>query len=209
MNFNSNIALSSFIEIEIPGRPNPEPGKSYMKQTKSVAVFCGSKNGHNPLFAQHTAELGKYIGMHGLNLIYGGGSTGLMGQIADSALAAGANVMGFIPEMLTERERHHKNLTRLAIVPDMHTRKKMMYESCDAAIILPGGFGTLDELFEMLTWNQLKIHDKKIYVLNSGGFYHYLILHLQQLTKEGFLYDQLEERIIFCDTPGEVFYRLP
>jgi uncharacterized protein (TIGR00730 family) len=174
-------------------------------QIKSVAVFCGSKNGNNPLFAQHTAELGKYIGQLGLQLIYGGGSTGLMGQIADSALAAGAGVIGFIPEMLTERERHHKNLTRLAIVPDMHTRKKMMYESCDAAIILPGGFGTLDELFEMLTWNQLKIHDKKIYVLNSGGFYHYLLLHLQHLAKEGFLYDQLEERLIFCDTPEEVF----
>jgi uncharacterized protein (TIGR00730 family) len=181
---------------------------SCMKQIKSIAVFCGSKNGNNPLFVQHTAELGKYIGLLGLKLIYGGGSTGLMGQIADAALAAGADVMGFIPEMLTERERQHKNLTRLTIVPDMHARKKLMYESCDAAIILPGGFGTLDELFEMLTWNQLKIHDKKIYVLNSGGFYGYLLLHLQHLAKEGFLYDQLEERIIFCDTPGEIFQRL-
>jgi len=177
-------------------------------QIKSVAVFCGSKNGNNPLYAQHTAELGKYIGRLGLKLIYGGGSTGLMGLIADSALAAGASVMGFIPELLKEIERQHKNLTELAVVSDMHTRKKMMYNHADAAVILPGGFGTLDELFEMLTWNQLKIHDKKIYVLNSGGFYDHLLLHLQHMAKEGFLYDQLEERITFCDTPEEVFNQL-
>jgi len=90
----------------------------------------------------------------------------------------------------------------------MHTRKKRMYDSCDAAIILPGGFGTLDEFFEMLTWNQLKIHNKKIYVLNSGGFYSYLLLHLRQLEKESFLYDSLDDRIIVCDTPLEVFNRL-
>jgi len=177
-------------------------------QIKSVAVFCGSKNGNNPLYTKHTAELGKYIGRLGLKLIYGGGSTGLMGLIADSALAAGASVMGIIPELLREIERHHKNLTELAVVSDMHTRKKMMYGHADAAIILPGGFGTLDELFEMLTWNQLKIHDKKIYVLNSGGFYDHLLLHLQHLAKEGFLYDQLEERITFCDTPEELFNQL-
>src|SRR5580658_5836486 len=162
-------------------------------QIRSVAVFCGYKNGNNPLFAQHAAQLANYIGALKLKLIYGGGSKGLMGLMADTALAAGVEVEGIIPEILTTWEHHHKNLTRLAIVPDMHTRKKMMYESCDAAIILPGGFGTLDELFEMVTWNQLKIHDKKIYVLNSGGFYHYLLLHLQHLAKEGFLYDQLEE----------------
>jgi uncharacterized protein (TIGR00730 family) len=177
-------------------------------QIQSVAVFCGSKNGNNPLFARHAVELGKYIGLLKLKLIYGGGSTGLMGLIADTALAEGVDVMGIIPELLTEWEHHHKGLSQLAIVADMHTRKKMMYERCDAAIILPGGFGTLDEFFEMLTWNQLKIHNKKIYLLNSGGFYNHLLAHLRQLEKEGLLYDRLEDRINVCETPVEVFNRL-
>jgi hypothetical protein len=177
-------------------------------EIRSVAVFCGSKNGNNPIFARHAVELGKYIGLLKLKLIYGGGSTGLMGLIADTALTEGVDVLGVIPELLIGWEHHHKGLTQLAIVPDMHTRKKRMYDSCDAAIILPGGFGTLDEFFEMLTWNQLKIHNKKIYVLNSGGFYSYLLLHLRQLEKESFLYDSLDDRIIVCDTPLEVFNRL-
>jgi uncharacterized protein (TIGR00730 family) len=177
-------------------------------QIRSVAVFCGSKNGNNPLFARHAVELGKYIGLLKLKLVYGGGSTGLMGLIAATALAEGVDVMGIIPELLTEWEHHHKGLSQLAIVADMHTRKKMMYERCDAAIILPGGFGTLDEFFEMLTWNQLKIHNKKIYLLNSGGFYNHLLAHLRQLEKEGLLYDRLEDRINVCETPVEVFNRL-
>jgi uncharacterized protein (TIGR00730 family) len=177
-------------------------------QIRSVAVFCGSKNGNDPLFARHTTELAKYIGILKLKLIYGGGGKGLMGLMADTALAEGVDVTGIIPEFLTQWEHHHKGLTQLAIVPDMHTRKKMMYERCDAAIILPGGFGTLDEFFELLTWNQLKIHSKKIYILNSAGFYDHLLRHLNQLEKEGFLYDRVEDRIIVCNTPVEIFNRL-
>ena len=175
---------------------------------RSVAVFCGSKEGNDPIFVRHTAELGKLIALLKLKLIYGGGSTGLMGLIADAVLAEGGAVMGIIPELLIAWEHQHKGLTELAIVPDMHTRKKMMYERSDAAVILPGGFGTLDEFFEMLTWNQLKIHSKKIYILNSGGFYNHLINHLRQLEKEGFLYDSLEDRIIVCENPIEVFNRI-
>jgi len=170
----------------------------------SVAVFCGSKFGNNPLFAQHTAELGKLIGSLNLKLVYGGGSTGLMGLVADTALASGATVTGIIPELLKEWERHHKGISELHIVADMHVRKKMMYEQADAAIILPGGFGTLDELFEMLTWNQLKIHNKKIFILNSDGFYDFLLQHLRNLEKEGFLYDPVDERITFCASPADL-----
>jgi uncharacterized protein (TIGR00730 family) len=177
-------------------------------QLQSVAVFCGSKTGNNPLFARHTTELGKYIGLLKLKLIYGGGSTGLMGLVADTVLAEGGTVIGIIPELLKEWEHHHKGISELHIVPDMHIRKRMMYERSDAAIILPGGFGTLDELFEMVTWNQLKIHNKKIYVLNSGGFYNHLLLHLRHLEKEGFLYDPIDERISFCDSPVEILNRL-
>jgi uncharacterized protein (TIGR00730 family) len=176
--------------------------------SQAVAVFCGSRMGNNPVFAKHAAELGRLIAALKLKLIYGGGSTGLMGLVADAVLAGEGQVMGVIPEILIAWEHQHKGLTELAIVPDMHTRKKMMYDRCDAAVILPGGFGTLDEWFEMLTWNQLKIHSKKIYVLNSGGFYNHLLHHLRQLEKEDFLYDSLEERMVFCETPVEVFNKL-
>ncbi len=175
---------------------------------RSVAVFCGSRMGNNPIFAKHATELGKLISTLKLKLIYGGGSTGLMGLVADAVLAGSGEVMGIIPELLISWEHQHKGLTELAIVPDMHTRKKMMYDRCDAAVILPGGFGTLDEFFEMLTWNQLKIHSKKIFVLNSGGFYNHLHNHLRQMEKEDFLYEVLEQRMIFCETPVEVFNRL-
>jgi hypothetical protein len=175
---------------------------------ESVVVFCGSKPGQNPLFIQHAAELGKLIALLNLRLVYGGGNKGLMAAIANSVLQHGGTVMGVIPKILTEWEHQHEGLTELIVVPDMHTRKKMMYEMCDAGIILPGGFGTLDEMFEMLTWNTLKIHDKKLYVLNSDGFYNHLKLHLMHLQKEGFLYEGLEERLLFCDTPVEIFNKI-
>ncbi len=175
---------------------------------ESVAVFCGSKNGNNPLYLEHASELGKYLAMLNLKLVYGGGKKGLMGAVADAVLAHGGTVMGVIPKVLTEWEHQHLGLTELAIVPDMHSRKKMMYDMSDAAVILPGGFGTLDELFEMVTWNQLKIHDKKIYILNSAGFYSHLINHLRHLEKENFLYEPVEERIILCNSPQEVFNKI-
>ena len=175
---------------------------------ESVAVFCGSKNGNNPLFTQHAVELGKHLAMLRLKLIYGGGKKGLMGTLADAVLQNGGAVMGVIPKVLIEWEHQHEGLTELAVVPDMHSRKKMMYDMSDAAIILPGGMGTLDELFEMMTWNQLKIHDKKIYVLNSAGFFTHLINHLRHLEKEDFLYEPLEERIILCNTPVELFNKI-
>jgi uncharacterized protein (TIGR00730 family) len=180
---------------------------AFMK-IESVVVFCGSKPGLNPLYMQHAAELGKLIALLDIKLVYGGGKVGLMGAIADAVMANQGRAMGVIPKILTEWEHQHEGLTELAIVPDMHTRKKMMYDMCDAAIVMPGGFGTLDEFFEMLTWNQLKIHDKKIYVLNSAGFYNNLIHHLRQLEREGFLYEKIEERIMLCDSPVEIFNKI-
>ncbi len=175
---------------------------------ESVAVFCASKIGNNPIYIQHAAEIGKLVAALNLKLIYGGGNVGLMGALANSALQNNGKIIGVIPKVLIDWEHQHEGLTELVVVPDMHTRKKMMYDLSDAAIILPGGFGTLDELFEMLTWNQLKIHNKKIYLLNSSGFYKHLIAHLQLLEKEGLLYDRLEERIIVCQTPIELFNKL-
>jgi len=138
---------------------------------QAVAVFCGSRTGKNLLYSKHAGELGKLMAVLGLKLVYGGGKQGLMGIVAESVLANKGKVLGVIPKVLLEWEQQHERLTEIAIVPDMHSRKKMMYDMSDAAIILPGGFGTLDEFFEMVTWNQLKIHDKKIFILNSGGFY--------------------------------------
>jgi uncharacterized protein (TIGR00730 family) len=175
---------------------------------KAVAVFCGSNMGKNPLFEQHAKELGKLIAMLQLKLIYGGGKKGLMGTIANAVLHNGGQVTGVIPKILIEWEAQHEGLSELAIVADMHARKKLLFDMCDVAVVLPGGFGTMDELFEMLTWNQLKIHDKKIYILNSGGYYNHLLQFLKATEKEGFLYDAIEERITFCNTPVEIFNKI-
>ena len=175
---------------------------------ESVAVFCGSHSGKNPVFAQHVKELGKLLAMLKVKLVYGGGQKGLMGILADSVLKHEGQIMGIIPELLIESELQHKGLSELAVVPDMHTRKKMIYDRCDAVIVLPGGFGTMDELFEILTWNQLKIHSKKIYILNSDGFYNYLHKHLTLMAGEGFLHQELNEAIYFCSTPIELFNKI-
>jgi uncharacterized protein (TIGR00730 family) len=175
---------------------------------ESVAVFCGSHSGKNPVFAQHVKELGKLLAMLKVKLVYGGGQKGLMGILADSVLEHEGQIMGIIPELLIEWEAQHKGLSELAVVPDMHSRKKMIYDRCDAVIVLPGGYGTMDELFEILTWNQLKIHNKKIYVLNSDGFYNHLHKHLQLMAKEGFLQNELQDAIYFCATPIELFNKI-
>ena len=146
---------------------------------------------------------------YSINLVYGGGSVGLMGCIADEVMKGEGKVIGVIPQVLVDWERQHRGITQLIVVPDMHVRKKQMYESCDAAIILPGGFGTMDELFEMLTWNQLSIHDKRIFILNSAGYYDHLMAHIYHMKREGFLYEQVADRIQLIDHPDkmEAFFR--
>ncbi|MBC7722182.1 MAG: TIGR00730 family Rossman fold protein [Pedobacter sp.] len=171
----------------------------------SLAVFCGSRSGANPLYIKHTAVLGKMMAARNIRLVYGGGSVGLMGAIADNVMENGGEVVGIIPELLLQWEQDHKGITELKVVPDMHIRKKMMYDLCDAAVVLPGGNGTLDELFEMLTWNTLKIHSKKIFLLNSAGYYNYLIAHINHMQQEGFLYENWQERLIVCDNPEAIF----
>lgn len=169
---------------------------------QSLAVFCGSKNGNNPLFAKQASELGKLMAENNVTLVYGGGSAGIMGTIADSVMENGGKVTGIIPKLLLEWEVQHRGITELIICDDMHVRKRKLYSLCDAALILPGGFGTLDELFEIVTWNQLTIHDKHIYILNSGGFYDHLIQHIDKMKEEGFLYDEAIKRITVIDDPS-------
>jgi uncharacterized protein (TIGR00730 family) len=171
---------------------------------QSLAVFCGSKNGNNPLFAQHAVQLGKLMAKHNVKLIYGGGSAGIMGIIADAVMGNGGSVTGIIPKILLEWEVQHRGITELIIADDMHVRKRTIYSLSDAALILPGGFGTLDELFEIVTWNQLTIHDKQIYILNSGGFYNHLIKHIDVMKEEKFLYEEALKRITVIDDPAEL-----
>ena len=174
-------------------------------QYKSLAVFCGSKPGNNSLFAQHATELGSLMGTNGITLIYGGGSKGLMGAVADAVMESGGKVMGIIPELLIGWEHQHTGITDLQVVGDMHSRKKIMYDRCDAAIVLPGGYGTLDEMFEMLTWNTLNIHNKKIILLNTAGFYDHLLGHIRQLQQHGFLYEDWNSRVSVFNYPQAIF----
>jgi uncharacterized protein (TIGR00730 family) len=160
----------------------------------SLAVFCGSKNGNNPLYTDHTIQLGKLLADNNITLIYGGGNVGIMGKIADEVMTNGGKVIGVIPQVLVEWERQHTGISELFIVDDMHIRKKKMYDLCD----------TLDELFEMVTWNQLSIHDKLIFILNSGGFYDHLIAHIGKMQEENFLYEAARKRIIVISTPAEI-----
>ena len=171
---------------------------------QSIAVFCGSKNGVNKIYLQHAIELGRIMASHNITLVYGGGSVGIMGTIADEVLLNGGKVIGVIPQVLVDWEREHKSLSELLVVDNMHTRKKKMYDLCDAAVILAGGFGTLDEMFEMVTWNQLSIHDKRIYIINSDGFYNHLIGHINQMQQEEFLYEAARERLTIVNEPSEL-----
>ena len=171
---------------------------------KSIAVFCGSKSGNNPLFVEHAKQLGYTLAEKNITLIYGGGNKGIMGEIASAALEKNGKVIGIIPKILTEWEHQHQGISELHEVADMHIRKRMLYEKCDAAIILPGGYGTMDEMFEILTWNQLNIHDKKIIIMNSGGFYDHLILHLQAMESENFLYNKIVDKLTIISEPAEL-----
>ena len=171
---------------------------------QAIAVFCGSKAGNNPLFEEHTRALGHLLAQQNITVIYGGGNKGLMAAVANAALQKNGRVIGIIPKILTEWEHQHDGLTELTVVENMHTRKQMLYDKCDAAIILPGGYGTMDEVFEMLTWNQLNIHNKKIFFLNSGGFYTHLIAHIKMMHDENFLYDHPDTKMTVLNEPEEL-----
>ena len=170
---------------------------------KNIAVFCGSKSGNNPEFVLQTIALGQLMAQEKITLVYGGGNKGLMGAVADAVMQGNGNVIGVIPEVLLEWEHQHKGITDLRVVADMHVRKKLLYELCDAAIILPGGNGTLDELFEMLTWNTLKIHNKKIVLLNCNGYYDHLVAHIDTMFQQGFLYEDWKDRLMVASTAAD------
>ena len=164
----------------------------------SVTIFCGSQEGKNSLYKQEAEALAKAMAENGIQLIYGGGNSGLMGVIANTMLQHKGNVTGIMPRLLIEREKVHTQLTTLHEAEDMHARKKLLYSLAEAAIILPGGIGTLDEMFEIVTWNNLAIHDKKIILLNTAGFYDFLLQHLEKMQEEGFLYHDWRSMVTVC-----------
>ncbi len=153
-----------------------------------IAVFCGANAGTDPLMRSAAEGVGKAIALRGMGVVYGGGHVGLMGAVADAALVAGGEVIGVIPGFMVEKELAHQGLTELLVVRDMHERKMRMHERSDAVIALPGGFGTMDELFELLTWRQLGLHAKPMGLLNVNGFYTPLLEQIARMERDGFLH---------------------
>ncbi|WP_422403743.1 TIGR00730 family Rossman fold protein [Pseudomonas sp. GZD-209] len=171
---------------------------------RSVCVFCGASIGANPAYREAAIALGQAIARRGLTLVYGGGAVGLMGTVADAALAAGGEVVGIIPESLMNAEIGHKGLTRLEVVDGMHARKARMAELSDAFIALPGGLGTLEELFEVWTWGQLGYHAKPLGLLDVNGFYEKLGGFLDQIVEEGFVRPQHRAMLQLAQQPDEL-----
>ncbi len=153
----------------------------------AVAVFCGSSPGNNPVYAEAAAELGTAIAARGLTLVYGGGNVGLMGIVAEAALAAGGRVHGVITEALLGAEVGHRGITELEVVATMHERKARMADLADGFVALPGGYGTYEELFEVLTWTQLGIHHKPVVVVNVAGFWDPLLAQANHAMAAGFM----------------------
>jgi uncharacterized protein (TIGR00730 family) len=169
----------------------------------SVCVYCGSANRVDATFKNIAHEVGTAIASQKKRLVYGGGRVGLMGIVADSALNAGGEVIGVIPQHIQAREIQHTGLTELHVVDDMHTRKRMMVERSDAFVILPGGFGTLDETFEILTWKQLQLHSKPIVIFNAYGYWDKLISLVEGMVGCGFAQpSNLELFTVVRDIPG-------
>ena len=157
----------------------------------SLCVYCGSRPGSDPMFAGVATEVGRWIGKHGGQLVYGGGNNGLMGVLADATLAAGGRVVGVIPHSMVEREWAKRDCTELHVVDNMHQRKGMMAERADAFLALPGGIGTFEEFFEAWTWRQLGFHAKPIGLLDAGGYYTSLLQFLHESVVKGFMTDAL------------------
>ncbi|MDF2396499.1 MULTISPECIES: LOG family protein [Pseudomonas] len=170
----------------------------------SVCVFCGASTGTNPLYREAAQALGRAIAERKLTLVYGGGAVGLMGIVADAALAAGGEVIGIIPQSLKDKEIGHNGLTRLEVVDGMHARKARMAELSDAFIALPGGLGTLEELFEVWTWGQLGYHHKPLGLLEVSGFYEKLSGFLDHIVGEGFVRAPHRDMLQISDSPASL-----
>ena len=175
---------------------------------KSVAVYCGSSTGANPAYAAQARALGAALAAQGLTLVYGGGRVGLMGTIADAVLAGGGRVVGVIPGFLDAKELAHKGCTELHVVGTMHERKLLMADRADAFIAMPGGYGTLEELFEVLTWGQLGLHQKPVGLLNVAGYYDHLLRALDRMRDDQLLRPENRAQLLQDDSPTGLLAQL-
>ncbi|HAJ90878.1 MAG TPA: TIGR00730 family Rossman fold protein [Rhodospirillaceae bacterium] len=179
-----------------------------MSKIKSACVYCGSSTTSNPVFDAPTLELGKSLAAAGITLVYGGGSPGLMGKVANSCLDAGGAVIGIIPDHILKLEVRHNQLTELHIVDNMHTRKMMMADKADAFVIMPGGLGTLDEAFEIMTWKYLGVHNKPIIIANIDGYWDPLIALIRHMNAHRFVREEHMNTYIEVKTVAEVMHVL-
>lgn len=175
---------------------------------EKLCVFCGSSFGSNKSYSNSANTLGNLIAKKNIELIYGGASVGLMGEIATAVLNAGGKVTGVIPKQLIEKEVAHTGLTKLHVVNSMHERKEMMAHLADGFIAMPGGFGTLEEVFEVVAWGQLNFHNKPVGLLNVDGYYDNLIKFLDHTVKENFIKPEHREMILVDDNPEQLFAKL-
>jgi uncharacterized protein (TIGR00730 family) len=175
---------------------------------RNIAVFCASANGSNSAYRNAAEQLGQALAARDISIVYGGANVGLMQAVAESAISAGGKVIGVIPEVLVDLEVAHHGITELHVTSSMHTRKALIGEKADAYIALPGGFGTFEELFEVLAWHTLKIHAKPILLLNINGFYNKLFAFLDHCVAEGMLKPKNREIILVAETVEEALIKL-
>ncbi|MCY7360320.1 MAG: TIGR00730 family Rossman fold protein [Rudanella sp.] len=175
---------------------------------QSLVVYCGSSPGTNPIYAEVAKELGRAMAERNIRLIYGGGGFGLMGNVADTVMEYGGEVTGVIPNFLAELEVAHRTLTELHFVETMHERKFKMVMQAKGVIALAGGYGTLDELFEILAWRQLKLYDGPVAIINTNGYYDLMLQQLDRMVADGFLKQQNRDILIVADTVEEALNRM-
>ncbi len=175
---------------------------------KNIAIFCGSSTGTNPIYSSVAKELARLFYDQGLSMITGGGRVGIMGVLADEMIKCGGKVIGVIPDFLVEKEVAHQGLSEIIVVNTMHERKKKIEELSDGFIALPGGFGTLDEIFEMITWAQLDIHRKPCGILNINGYFDHLIAHIEHMVQEGYVANAYLGMVIMDTDPKDILERM-
>lgn len=175
---------------------------------KRITIFCGSSSGTDDLYKSQATLLGQTLAKQHIEIVYGGAKVGLMGAVAEGALSEGGKVIGVLPHFLRGKEISHEHLTQLILVDSMHERKAIMNELCDGIIALPGGFGTMDELFEMLTWAQLGLHKKPVALFNIDGYYDSLIALMQTMVDKGFLKAVNQKMLLVSDNIGELLEKM-
>ncbi len=178
------------------------------KRIKSICIYCGSRLGVSIEYAHSAKILGETIARNNLKLVYGGGNIGIMGVLAESCRKNNGRILGVMPHILTKKEQGKENISNYIITEDMHERKKVMYMNSDMIIALPGGIGTLEELFEMITWKQLGLHDKPIYLLNILGYWDNLIHSFNQIIKDGFIEKEATNYFKICESVDAIFFDL-